>query len=256
MNEPFNPQPPSSLGRNQKLGLIGLVILACLIIYLGFRQMGNSIKNPFALKSTPSSQAGTELTEEEQMNQLKQKDTDKDGLSDYDELYVYQTSPYLADSDSDGIPDKTEIDKGTDPNCPIGKSCGAEIANPTAGAVTTSTLVSPLENMPSVDQLLLQSLFGANPDPKALRDFLIKQGIDKNTLDAFSDAELLQTFKEITTSATSTSLVPGAAPSPLPDFASLSAKELRDLLRQSGVSEEELNKISDEELLEMTKEIK
>ena len=252
MNEPFNPQPPSSLGRNQKLGLAGLVILACLVIYLGFRQMGNSIKNPFAFKSAPSNQAGTELTEEEQMNQLKQKDTDKDGLSDYDELYVYQTSPYLADSDSDGVSDKIEIDKGTDPNCPTGKSCGAEIANPTAGSITTSTLVSPLENMPSIDQLLLQSLFGANPDPKALRDFLVKQGIDKNTLDAFSDAELLQTFKELL-SVTSTPI--SSAPT-LPDFASLSAKELRDLLRQSGVSEDALNKISDEELMGMVKEIK
>src|SRR3989344_2262751 len=46
---------------------------------------------------------------------LSKKDSDQDGLSDYDELYLYGTSPYLPDSDSDGVSDKREIATGADP---------------------------------------------------------------------------------------------------------------------------------------------
>lgn len=42
-------------------------------------------------------------------------DTDKDGLTDYEELYVYFTNPILDDSDYDGISDGVEIQNGTDP---------------------------------------------------------------------------------------------------------------------------------------------
>ena len=42
-------------------------------------------------------------------------DTDKDGVSDWEEINVYHTNPYSKDTDQDGIPDLTEILKGTDP---------------------------------------------------------------------------------------------------------------------------------------------
>ncbi len=42
-------------------------------------------------------------------------DTDGDGLSDYDEIFVYHTNPLSPDTDSDGIPDKWEIDHGLNP---------------------------------------------------------------------------------------------------------------------------------------------
>lgn len=37
-------------------------------------------------------------------------DSDKDGLSDYSELYMYETNPYVADTDGDGYNDKYEVD--------------------------------------------------------------------------------------------------------------------------------------------------
>ena len=43
-------------------------------------------------------------------------DTDGDGLSDGDEVNVYQTNPLLADTDGDGIPDGVEIRTATNPN--------------------------------------------------------------------------------------------------------------------------------------------
>ncbi|MDZ4182289.1 MAG: hypothetical protein U1B83_05370 [Candidatus Cloacimonadaceae bacterium] len=40
---------------------------------------------------------------------LKDMDTDGDGLSDYDEIYVYKTDPKKADTDGDGLNDYVEV---------------------------------------------------------------------------------------------------------------------------------------------------
>ncbi len=45
-------------------------------------------------------------------------DTDGDGLTDGDEVYIYNTNPLVYDSDEDGLNDIQEIDLGTDPNEP------------------------------------------------------------------------------------------------------------------------------------------
>jgi hypothetical protein len=44
------------------------------------------------------------------------RDTDEDGLTNYDEIFVHETNPNDADSDEDGFADGLEINKGTDPN--------------------------------------------------------------------------------------------------------------------------------------------
>jgi len=46
---------------------------------------------------------------EEPTVDLKAIDTDKDGLSDYDEMYVYMTDPKKADTDGDGLTDYSEV---------------------------------------------------------------------------------------------------------------------------------------------------
>jgi hypothetical protein len=45
-------------------------------------------------------------------------DSDGDGLYDDEEIVDYGTDPYDRDSDGDGVDDKTEVDRGTDPNDP------------------------------------------------------------------------------------------------------------------------------------------
>lgn len=46
------------------------------------------------------------------------KDSDGDGISDYDEVKVYQSNPTKKDSDGDGVADGQEVSAGTNPNGP------------------------------------------------------------------------------------------------------------------------------------------
>jgi hypothetical protein len=43
-------------------------------------------------------------------------DSDKDGISDYDEIHLYQTNPFTADTDGDGFIDSVEITQGFNPH--------------------------------------------------------------------------------------------------------------------------------------------
>lgn len=46
------------------------------------------------------------------------EDSDKDGISDYDEVHIFKTNPLQIDSDNDGTPDGIEVVKGFDPSDP------------------------------------------------------------------------------------------------------------------------------------------
>lgn len=74
------------------------------------------------------------VDDEDQFEVLKNLDSDNDGISDYDELYVYKTNPYNIDTDGDDLSDYEEIFIiGTDPLNPDTDGDthpdGGEIAN-------------------------------------------------------------------------------------------------------------------------------
>lgn len=52
---------------------------------------------------------------QKEMISLKERDSDGDGLNDYDEKYNHGTDPYSVDTDGDGISDGVEVSSGTDP---------------------------------------------------------------------------------------------------------------------------------------------
>lgn len=52
---------------------------------------------------------------QKEMMLLKERDSDGDGLSDYDERYNQGTDPFIVDTDRDGITDGEEVAIGTDP---------------------------------------------------------------------------------------------------------------------------------------------
>lgn len=102
------------------LSFIGMMTLILGVLNIG--QMIN-LQNNYGGGQEPSGITVSPDKTEKSVEELKTTDTDGDGLSDFDELYIYNTSPYLTDSDSDGYSDKQEIDQGYDPNCPKGQDC-------------------------------------------------------------------------------------------------------------------------------------
>jgi hypothetical protein len=67
-----------------------------------------SVQNPFVI--IPTSDFTVKPNFKKDMGDL-----DQDGLSNYDEIRIYQTNPYSSDSDGDGISDRLEIEYDLDP---------------------------------------------------------------------------------------------------------------------------------------------
>lgn len=185
------------LSKEQKIGVILLSVFAVFAIGLGVLQIRNTMYAPFALNNKIPPLVKNDINTNEA---LMYRDTDKDGLNDFDELYVYSTSPYLADTDSDGIPDNVEVAKGTNPLCPEGQTCaelgvnGDTLPNTVPFPSASSTL-GPAPSAADLQQILA--------DPAATRKMLLDAGFDKTILDKTSDADLMKLVKEAL-SATST----------------------------------------------------
>jgi hypothetical protein len=190
------------LPKPQKNAVLALAALAVFIVVFWAWQMQSHIKAPFDYGKTTE----TDGTAEEEYNKLlKNADTDKDGLSDYDEIYTYKTSPYLEDTDSDGLSDKKEIDNGTNPVCPEGKDCAAAIdtsavATTSAAVVsdnsTTSTNTTVTLNSSTINETILQNVLDGKSDAATLRQFLLSGGASQEELNLISDEDLLKSYQE------------------------------------------------------------
>jgi hypothetical protein len=118
----------NQLKKEQKIAIVSLSLCCVFLLLGGISQLNSYVHRPFLVSRqnlARSIQIRTQTFQDETkaMQELKLKDTDRDGISDYDEQYVYRTSAYLGDSDSDGLSDAEEVAKGDDPNCPQGKNC-------------------------------------------------------------------------------------------------------------------------------------
>ncbi len=188
------------------------VVLACVtvvIIALWVMKLRGDIINPLYGGIDPNSLQSASQTIDADA-QMKSQDTDLDGLNDWDELNIYKTSPYLADSDSDSTNDREEVEKGTDPNCAAGKICGAALEqNTSTPAITTdsnlsvtptSTATPETSNnaaLTSEEKEALKKIIGASNDPAVLRSFLLQSGADSEYINSLSDADLQAVINEI-----------------------------------------------------------
>ncbi len=192
-------QGEGGLRKEQKIGVILLSIFALFAVGLGILQIRNTMYAPFALNNKVPYVVKDDIDTNEA---LMYRDTDKDALNDFDELYVYITSPYLADTDSDGIDDKTEIEKGSNPICAEGQTCSDlatdedTLPNTIAAYSATSTL-GPPPSTQELDKLI--------NNPAEIRKMLLASGFDKNILEQTSDADLMIMVKEV---LNSTSTIP------------------------------------------------
>ena len=210
--------------KENKLIEIFLIILGIGVLILGFARLNNTIRSPFNKSQSDYSAQEVEKSQEDinKILELKNKDTDKDGLSDYDELNIYHTSIYIADSDSDGYSDKQEIDADEDPNCPRGKNCSI----PDISEQEQEEDQTQKYNYSDVDEII-----------NAINDLNI--GL-KNSENNINEEE----YKELNR------IVSGGA----------TLEEVKQLLLAAGMQKNDLAKISDEDIMgmyeDMIKEMK
>jgi len=162
------------------LSVLGLFVLA-----LGFFQIRGAIYGPFKGFRKSNTEKESALTQEEILfilsEQAKQEDTDKDGLSDYDEAYVYHTSPYIQDSDSDAFSDQEETEAGSDP------------LNSNS---TPYHQAEDNEDNQLVDKSWPEPLEDEQFSSEDIRDFLIQAGIDKEIVDNIDDNDLKKLYND------------------------------------------------------------
>jgi len=257
LNEDEN-QTNQFLNSKKTFIFVGVISIAALL--LGFFQIYKNIHSPFETKLSINSTSRLTGEQLDKLDSLKSKDTDGDGLSDYDELYFYNTSPYLKDSDSDGYSDKDEINSDNDPNCPAGADCSG---------VTTRVNTNTNSNQ---NNNLNNSLVSGQASAQALRQTLRDAGVPQYMLENTSDEELMEIYNQTVDEDKETNLNVNTTNQNLNNnsninsstfltnssevseedvtnyLESLSASEIRSFLVEYGMSEEDLKGIDDETL--------
>lgn len=228
-----------------------ILILVVVVLALSMRTWYVSLKLPFVTpesqRTALNSKSNPTLGSEDSpylatAEVLKSRDTDIDGLSDYDELYIYHTSPYIADTDSDGLNDGQEVKSGSNPNCAQGKDCSGAVSSGVVGASTT------------------------NMSAQQIRELLAKSGVAPEELAKMDDQALLKMYQETVAGLSQSPVLTQdqiiAGPKVgldsiqnLPEFlgkmSGLSIPEIRQNLLAQGFNKAELDKINDEQLKDM-----
>ncbi len=184
---PDDPTITDEQPQRHRAGAWVVLLMGAVGLVLGLTQWRGSFSSAFA--TTGERFRTPDQIEAERVEALKAKDTDMDGLNDYDESYVYQTSPYLQDSDSDGDDDRTELAAGADPNCPKGKECAIF-----SGASSEGVSASATSSLEAQEQEILEQLL--NPTPAEIRQLLLQSGVSQEELESIDDATLIELYRE------------------------------------------------------------
>lgn len=189
----------------RRLKIVSLSFLMFLIVFFGLWQLWIKVVDPFKYPEENNALIlDSSVTE--------QGDVDGDGLSDYDETFVYGTSPYLEDTDSDGILDNEELARGSDPNCPQGTDCSLtsgyylqeDNSLQTENNLDTGDEQIGVDNglgdvsLPDdVSQERLEQIMSGDIEVSELRAVLIESGMDAELLAQISDEDLLLSYQEV-----------------------------------------------------------
>ncbi|HNV97585.1 MAG TPA: hypothetical protein PKL13_04790 [bacterium] len=214
-----------------------LFIVGIFSIVFGILGMYIGIKNSLIIPEVTIEDRASVI---ENLNRIK--DTDLDGLSDYDELNTYNTSPYLEDTDLDGVSDYDEMVLGRDGVC-TGSNCGFVVA---------PTTESEFMN-------LLKDLDFQNIDFQSFKKLLIDSGYDKVDIDSLKEEDFNQMKQIITSSEDVTSNIDPSITNTEVKFTEEELQEIekmrnipiqniKDIMIQGGATEEQLSSLSDDEI--------
>jgi len=211
-----------SLAREQKISAGILAVCAIVALGLSVQRIHAQVNNPFSISKDQLDQATRAVANIDvngrQLEESKRRDTDGDGLSDYDEEHILGTSPYLADTDGDGIPDNVELALGESPLCARGESCTGYRID-TSQVTERSRLFQDAEVEDTSDTFIAEFQRGVNDqkatvreqtgststdldpvlvrDPDDIRALLLESGeIDPELLEQLTDEDLLQLYDE------------------------------------------------------------
>ena len=231
-----SPEDPSHPGDHPfpRWMVAGVFVFSVLVLVVAYKQMQTNLILDIPILGEgikPLTSAPTSILDLDD-DKLRLQDSDADGLSDYQELKLYGSSPFIADTDSDGRTDAEEVQEGSDPNCPQGQLCSLAIESEGVINEPTSEFQTP-----EVAELL--------NDPVRLRQLLIAAGADPLLINNLDD----QTIQLLATEAFAA--LTGPTPEKFEALADLGPAEIRNLLLESGATEEELANVTDEELLEV-----
>jgi thrombospondin type 3 repeat protein len=214
-----------------------VLVVGVLAIILGSWHLVSGIKNAFVLSPITLEDKSGVI---ENLNNLK--DTDGDGLSDYEEKYIYGTSPYLSDTDSDGVSDYEELSAGQEPLC-AGDTCGLE------DETNLEILNSDFIEKTNLDELKSRLIEAGYPITEINRlsqeDLnLIYNEVEK-TINSEDSLNTEETLKEEFNPSTEE----------LEELRNLPIDQIKLLLIEGGASNEQLESISEEELRDLYLEV-
>ena len=222
-------------GSKPKKGLFVVLVLVAgaLFLFVVNYWYGNVKKNvgyviPDFIQKELNANQNTEVSLEE----LKNKDTDRDGLSDFTELYQTRTSIFLEDTDSDGVSDFDEVKNGADPACPSGEDCSL------LALITPENRLSDILQDTSINTDLTLRTAALNE----FRQFLLDNGMTQDELNNLTDDDLMEIFQVIAESE----IIPAESWT-----ATTTPEQVRKfLLVQPGADEADINKMTTQELTE------
>ena len=241
VDEEISEDGEQKINFKKAMSVVGVFVCGIIILVFGTMRIKNIIVAPFEEygnlhTNNANEDANYANMQMDEMTALQGKDTDGDGLNDYDEIYVYKTSAFIEDTDSDGFSDFDELQSGEDPLCPRGQDCYAE----------------ELYTNDANEDANYANMQMDDIDVAELRQSLLGAGMDATIVNQIDDATLLEMYKETVSDQEIEKLrnkeIEGTNVTNMEDLENLSVEQIRALLVEAGADSEMLGQIDDEML--------